>query len=56
MEESLAVLIEIKWMLSGLISSLFVDSRSGNQSKRPGGQSQQRSVPQQSGDGSRTDS
>ena len=54
MEESLAALIEIKRMLSGLISSLFVDSRSGKEPKRRG-QSEQSSLPRRSSGGLRTD-
>jgi len=42
MEESLAALIEIKRMLSGLISSLFVGSNSGKALKRPGQSEQPR--------------
>jgi hypothetical protein len=54
MEESLAVLIEIKRMLSGLISSLFVNSSSGKEPKRRG-QSEQSPLPRRSTGGLRTD-
>ena len=56
MEEALASLIEIKRMLSGLISSLFVDSRSRTQSKLRGGQSEQHRSPGRSTGTLRTDS
>ena len=56
MEEALASLIEIKRMLSGLISSLFVDSRSRTQSKLRGGQSEQHRSPDRSTGTLRTDS